>query len=265
MAARAINGLKGGMACSSFFSSLTLRIPLHANRTPQRPKMFSLIKLGAILALAAPLASALKIKEITGNFVIGGDINITWTTSNSDPAGSFTIELTHPSFNSKLAIANNVDASSLSLTNVELPVVSMPGYDFTAHIDNDAVVYAVSDSFSIGAEHTTASATVDGGVVPSTSVTPISTPSLLPSVSSSNKLASTPPSTVSVTAPASVPSGPSPGGASAGASPGGASAGGASSAASSPSPSTTGGALSVRSVSGALLVAVGAVAGALIL
>ncbi|KAJ7438457.1 hypothetical protein FB451DRAFT_1416157 [Mycena latifolia] len=45
--------------------------------------MFSMFKLCAILALAAPFASALSITAISGNVVSEGSVTITWTTASA--------------------------------------------------------------------------------------------------------------------------------------------------------------------------------------
>ncbi|KAJ7069485.1 hypothetical protein C8F01DRAFT_1112899 [Mycena amicta] len=132
----------------------------------------------ALLALAAPSTYALTISTITGNFVIGGVIHVAWTTSSSDAAGSFSVELVHPSFNRQYALANNVDSSSLS-KDIELPVVDDLGDGYTLEfvgISDINTVYTVSDDFSIGAENTTTTHTVHGSTIKTTS-TPISTPS----------------------------------------------------------------------------------------
>ncbi|KAJ6585389.1 hypothetical protein B0H19DRAFT_420126 [Mycena capillaripes] len=123
--------------------------------------MFAMFKIWAILTLAAPFAYALDITTITGNAVSEGSLTINWTTSTSDPAGTFSIELNHPSFNSALAIANNVDASSLSKT-IPLPVVPpQDGYSITfVDISDINAVFATSQTFTIGAASSTQSVTV---------------------------------------------------------------------------------------------------------
>ncbi|KAJ7439223.1 hypothetical protein FB451DRAFT_1302672 [Mycena latifolia] len=125
--------------------------------------MFSMFKLCAILALVAPFASALSITSVSGNAVSEGSLTITWTTSTSDASGVFSIELNHPSFNSALALANNVDSSSLS-KDIALPVVpAEDGYTITfVDISNINAVFATSADFAIGAASTTQSTTVKG-------------------------------------------------------------------------------------------------------
>ncbi|KAJ7464796.1 hypothetical protein B0H11DRAFT_2051441 [Mycena galericulata] len=219
--------------------------------------MFAMFKLCAILALAAPFVSALTITTISGNVVSEGSITITWTTSTSDAAGTFSIELDHPSFNSALGIANNVDSSSLSIT-IALPnVPAQSGYtiEFVA-IDDINTVFTTSNSFSIGAVSATLSTTVTGASSTPSSKSVSTTGSASGSASASVTPLSTKPapSTTNTGFGNTVPpSATSP----------------ATSATSSPSPSTTGssGALVARSVlggslSGALLVALGVIAGA---
>ncbi|KAJ7780786.1 hypothetical protein DFH07DRAFT_793376 [Mycena maculata] len=220
--------------------------------------MFAMFKLCVLFALAAPFASALTITSISGNVVSEGSITIDWTTSTSDAAGTFSIELDHPSFNSALAIANNVDSSSLSIT-VALPnVPAQDGYtiEFVA-IDDVNTVFSTSSDFAIGAVSATQSTTVTGASNPPTSSSASTSASKTASGSGSAAsvtLLSTKaePSSTTNTGFGTTASATSP-------------ASGASSAA----PSTTGssGALAARSifggsVSGALLVALGVVAGA---
>ncbi|KAJ7913543.1 hypothetical protein B0H13DRAFT_2004752 [Mycena leptocephala] len=217
--------------------------------------MFAMFKICAILALAAPLASALAITSVTGNAVSEGSLTISWTTSTSDPAGTFSIELNHPSFNNALAIGNNVDASSLSDT-VALPnVPADSGYWITfVDISNINSIFAQSQTFSIGAVSATQSVTVKGSSTASSK-----------SASNSNSVSGSSASTTGV--PLSTKPLPS--------TTGFGTTGSATptSAASSAGPSTTpstGAALATRSVvggslSGALLVALGVVAGAFVL
>jgi hypothetical protein len=219
--------------------------------------MFALFKLCAFLVLAAPFASALTITSISGNVVSEGSITITWTTATTDPAGVFSIELDHPSFNSALAIATNVDSSNLQIT-IALPnVPAQDGYTIEfVDISDINTVYTVSSDFAIGAVSATMSTTVTGasslttssasvsasasksasGSSSAASVTPISTK---PAPSTSNTGFGTTASE-SATAPASI------------------------SPSSSPSPTGSSGALSSfgGSRAGALLVALGVLAGA---
>ncbi|KAJ7755085.1 hypothetical protein B0H14DRAFT_3512404 [Mycena olivaceomarginata] len=107
-------------------------------------------------SLAAPLVSALNIVDVTGDFSIGGEITVTWTTSTSDP------QLFHQSFNDNYAIANNVDASTLSKT-MELPVVPTTDGDFYitfVDISDINSVFATSQTFTISLEGTPHSLTV---------------------------------------------------------------------------------------------------------
>jgi hypothetical protein len=129
--------------------------------------MFAMFKIWAILALAAPFASALDIVSVTGNAVIGGSLTITWSTSTSDAAGSFSVELFHESFNDILAIATNVDASTLSKT-VPIPVVPAGDGYYIQLVDISDVnaVFSTSQTFSIGAESATQSVTVKESAVP---------------------------------------------------------------------------------------------------
>ncbi|KAJ7078580.1 hypothetical protein B0H15DRAFT_860183 [Mycena belliarum] len=130
--------------------------------------MFGMFKLCAILALAAPFASALQIQSITGNVVSEGTITVSWSTSNSDASGTFSVELNHPSFHDALALANNVDSSNLSK---DLPLPNVPaadGYTITfVDISNINAIFATSAPFSIGAVSATQSTTIRGSTLAS--------------------------------------------------------------------------------------------------
>ncbi|KAJ7741334.1 hypothetical protein B0H16DRAFT_1323922, partial [Mycena metata] len=126
--------------------------------------------LRAILALAASYVSALTISSITGDAVSGGSLTITWNTATTDAAGVFSIELNHPSFNSALALATNVDSSQLSIT-IPLPTLD-PADGFTitfVDIANINDVFSTSNSFSIGAASSTLSVSVKASSVKSSS------------------------------------------------------------------------------------------------
>ncbi|KAJ7080543.1 hypothetical protein C8R44DRAFT_70139 [Mycena epipterygia] len=222
--------------------------------------MFAMFKLCAILALAAPFASALSITTVSGNAVSEGSLTITWTTSTSDQycrSGTFSIELDHPSFNNALALANNVDSSTLT-TTVALPnVPADSGYTIEfVDISNINSVFATSASFSIGAVSATQSTTVTGVPLPSSSASKsASSASKSASVTGSGSASSNPISTKPAVSPSGFgTTGP-------------ASSIPTSSSVSAPSTSPSAGsngALAVRgSVAGALLVAVGVAAIAL--
>jgi hypothetical protein len=123
--------------------------------------MFAMFKLCAILAFAAPFASALTITTISGNTVSEGDVTINWTTAADDPSGVFSIELNHPSFHDALAIATTVDASVGTVT-AHLPnVPAADGYTITfVDISNVNTIFASSSEFSIGAVSQTVSTTI---------------------------------------------------------------------------------------------------------
>ncbi|KAJ7701441.1 hypothetical protein B0H17DRAFT_1045419 [Mycena rosella] len=134
--------------------------------------MFAMFKLCAILALAAPFASALSISSVTGNAVSEGSLTITWTTSTSDAAGTFSIELNHASFNDALALANNVDSSSLSATVALNNIPVGDGYTITfVDISDINTVFATSAPFSIGPVSATQSTTIKGSTISSSSST----------------------------------------------------------------------------------------------
>jgi len=210
--------------------------------------MLAMFNIWAFLALVAPFASALDITSIVGNFVTGGSLLMTWTTTASDPT-SFSVELFHASFQNTYAIATNVVTSTLSKTMV-IPVVPVADEYYIQIIDIFDVntVYSTSKIFSIGAVNTTESLTVGESATPtgktSTNV-PISTKPL-PSSSAD---------TTTATTPASAPTSAS------------ASAAGsaAPSTASTASTVNTGAAFATRSVPGALIVALCVVAGAVAL
>ncbi|KAJ7724356.1 hypothetical protein B0H16DRAFT_1596482 [Mycena metata] len=80
----------------------------------------------------------------------GTTTTITWTSTTTD--STFSIELTHPSFNQAIAIANNVDPT-LDTLAIELPVVPADdGYTLEfVNITNINQVFATSPDFSIAA------------------------------------------------------------------------------------------------------------------
>jgi len=174
-------------------------------------------------------------------------LTLTWSTSTSDAAGSFSVELHHVSFHDIYAIATNVDSSSLSKTVVIPEVPATDGYYIEfIDISNVNSVFATSDTFSIGAESATQSVTVGESAVPT-----VQSSSGSNSLTGSNTGTDVPISTKPIpsTTPAGAATTPT-------ASPSGSS--GASSAA--PSVTGTGAALSTRPVfGGALLVALGVV------
>ncbi|KAJ7486893.1 hypothetical protein FB451DRAFT_774842 [Mycena latifolia] len=80
----------------------------------------------------------------------GSTTTITWTSTSTDP--TFSIELTHPSFNQAIAIANNVDPLNNQVT-VTLPIVPA-GDQYTleaVNITNINQVFSTSADFSIAA------------------------------------------------------------------------------------------------------------------
>ncbi|KAJ7349703.1 hypothetical protein DFH08DRAFT_124346 [Mycena albidolilacea] len=101
------------------------------------------------LALAAASTRALTINTPT-NPTSGGTTSITWSSTSDDPV--FSIELNHPSFNSALAIANNVNPADNNRTVGLPPVPAEDNYTLTfVNITNINDVFATSGSFSIGA------------------------------------------------------------------------------------------------------------------
>ncbi|KAJ6582802.1 hypothetical protein B0H10DRAFT_2443162 [Mycena sp. CBHHK59/15] len=155
--------------------------------------MFATFKVYATLALVS-VACALDITSISGNPVSEGSLTITWTTSTSDPAGTFSIELTHASFNNQLALANNVDASSLSITVALNNVPAGDGYSIQfVDISNVNAVFASSPDFSIGPVSATQSTTI--------SITPSSTKSASKTTSGSASVSATPISTKAAISP----------------------------------------------------------------
>jgi len=110
--------------------------------------MFSKLSLLALCA-AAPLISALTL-HIPDAPTSQGEITIYWDSAPGDPA-TFTLELIHPDFRDKFAIANNLDPSQGSIT-LTLPVLTAQGgYTLEAvNIGDLNDVYATTGSFSIG-------------------------------------------------------------------------------------------------------------------
>ncbi|KAK7048695.1 hypothetical protein R3P38DRAFT_2870931 [Favolaschia claudopus] len=159
-------------------------------------------KIWAILLLAIPFVSALDIIELKGNAVSGGQMTVTWRTSNSDPAGAFSIVLFHDSFHDQFAVATNVDASGLSKDFV-IPIVPTGDNYFIQFIDifNVNQVFSTSNSFSIGAESATQSVTVHESSIKTSSTTSAS----LTSSSSSTGSAPSAPSGGSPSSPTSAP------------------------------------------------------------
>ncbi|KAJ7022766.1 hypothetical protein C8F04DRAFT_1137273 [Mycena alexandri] len=215
--------------------------------------MLATFKIWAILALAASYVSALTISSITGNAVSGGSLTIDWNTATTDESGTFSIELNHPSFNSALALATNVDSSQLSIT-IPLPTL-LPSDGFTitfVDISDINNVFSTSQSFSIGPESTTESVSIKASSVASHKSSSTISVGAASSSQSSNPLSTKPLPSTSNTGfgtTASAPSAASQSGSSVG---------------SSAAPSTpTGAATAPRSsLFGALLVVVGVVASA---
>ncbi|KAJ7793790.1 hypothetical protein B0H14DRAFT_3889118 [Mycena olivaceomarginata] len=122
------------------------------------------------LALAAASTRALTINTPT-NPTSGGTTSITWSSTSDDPCvllsspllsarsssanvqnSVFSIELNHPSFNSALAIANNVNPADNNRTVGLPPVPAEDNYTLTfVNITDINDVFATSGSFSIGA------------------------------------------------------------------------------------------------------------------
>ncbi|KAJ7617511.1 hypothetical protein DFH06DRAFT_103419 [Mycena polygramma] len=215
--------------------------------------MFAMFKICTILALAAPFASALQITSVTGNAVSEGSLTITWTTSTSDPAGTFSVELLHASFNDQLALANNVDASQLSLTVALNNIPVGDGYTIAfVDISDVNTVFTQSEDFSIGPVSQTQSVTVTG--------------SASPTVKSSASKSASASGSGSASSGVALSTKPAPSTSNTGFGTTGSATPSSAATSSAPSPSaTTGAALSTRSslsLSGALLVAVGVAAGA---
>ncbi|KAJ7097051.1 hypothetical protein B0H15DRAFT_1019410 [Mycena belliarum] len=99
----------------------------------------------------------------------GGTVTITWSSTATDP--TFSIELTHPSFNAAIAIANNVDPLNNQVT-VGLPIVPADS-DYTlqfVNITDINQVFATSPDFSIApAPSTSASASTATATMPTAS------------------------------------------------------------------------------------------------
>ncbi|KAF7365734.1 hypothetical protein MVEN_00447200 [Mycena venus] len=162
--------------------------------------MFSFTKtLVVVLLNAAGVLSTLTV-NIPSSPQSGATTTITWTSDSSDP--TFSIELSHPSFNAAIAIANNVDPTLNQIT-VELPIV--PGGDqYTlefVNITDINQVFAMSGDFSIAAA---ASPSASASAIPSTTSASFSVPlggSSTPTAMSSGSAGS--PGSPSVTSPSS--------------------------------------------------------------
>ncbi|KAG5340520.1 hypothetical protein C0989_001330 [Termitomyces sp. Mn162] len=165
-------------------------------------KMFNKL---SFLALATPLVNALTL-NIPSNPTSGGSVTITWTSTATDPP--FSLELNHPSFNSAIAIANNVQPGQGMIT-LTLPIVpSEAGYTLEAvNIGNINDVFSTTGSFAIAPNPDSsapassastsaatgtsvlATASTTGSVIPKTSATsPVSSPAFGSTVSHSGSV-----------------------------------------------------------------------------
>ena len=75
----------------------------------------------ALLAIAAPLASALTITTPVG-WTSADRVNVTWSAVNGDPQ-EFSIFLVNEAFHDTFGIANNVPPGAMEIDNLLLPVV----------------------------------------------------------------------------------------------------------------------------------------------
>ncbi|KAJ7466997.1 hypothetical protein FB451DRAFT_1483990 [Mycena latifolia] len=82
--------------------------------------MFSLVKTFVTLVVAATSVLSLTVNTPVGEVHSGQSLTITWESTPNDP--TFSIELISPSFNSALALANNVEPAKDEIT-LTLPVV----------------------------------------------------------------------------------------------------------------------------------------------
>ncbi|KAI0323028.1 hypothetical protein OF83DRAFT_1090341 [Amylostereum chailletii] len=114
-------------------------------------------KFCAVAALL-PFAAATITFSIPSGVTSGGPLNITWTSSPSDPS-VFSIELSNPAlFRNALAIANNVPTSNGAIV-INLPIVEAAD-DYTLEAvdpSNINSVFGNSTAFSIGATVTSTS------------------------------------------------------------------------------------------------------------
>ena len=143
-------------------------------------------KLSVVALVAAPLAAALTLNA-PSEPTSAGEVTITWTWEPEDPP--FTLELTHPSFNNKLAIANNIDPAQGEIT-LNFPVVeAQPGYTLEAvNIGDIDEVYSATSSFAVAPNPNSsfsASSTASRSVSSSGSVGSSASASVTPRPSSS--------------------------------------------------------------------------------
>ncbi|KAJ7167085.1 hypothetical protein C8R46DRAFT_1096014 [Mycena filopes] len=183
--------------------------------------MFSFTKSFVALVLGATGVVCLTVDAPTAP-QSGGTTTITWTSTSDD--STFSVELTHPSFNQAIAIANNVDPTLDTLT-IELPIVPADsGYTLEfVNITNINQVFATSPDFSIAAAPSSAPAPSISATNPPSLPVSGSTTGVGPSTPASGSAISTPilstarPSSTAPTGSLPVGSGASQSGASSGA------------------------------------------------
>jgi hypothetical protein len=118
-----------------------------------------MFKSSVFLALVAPLVSALTVSPPTRSVTSGGPMTFNWQVQQGDPS-TFSVYLSNPAFNNVFGVANDVDASTGTLT-ITIPLVP-ENQQYTielVQIDDVNHVLAESAPFTIGATTATSSST----------------------------------------------------------------------------------------------------------
>ncbi|THU76624.1 hypothetical protein K435DRAFT_878958 [Dendrothele bispora CBS 962.96] len=104
----------------------------------------------ALVAAVLPFVQALTWGAPPTDAVSTQQSTLTWTATDSDTV--FSIELTHPLLNDKIAIANNVNPGDQSITVTWPVLIGRDGYTVQAvNIGNITDVFATSSAFNIAA------------------------------------------------------------------------------------------------------------------
>ncbi|THU97154.1 hypothetical protein K435DRAFT_889908 [Dendrothele bispora CBS 962.96] len=151
----------------------------------------------ALVAAVLPFVQALTWGAPPTDAVSTQQSTLTWTATDSDTV--FSIELTHPLLNDKIAIANNVNPGDQSITVTWPVLIGRDGYTVQAvNIGNITDVFATSSAFNIAAppsvsQSSTASGasgassgTASGSAASTTATAPTSASRTTPSGSGSN-------------------------------------------------------------------------------
>jgi len=104
----------------------------------------------ALFALIAPLVSALTIIAPEGA-TSSAPVTVQWISSVTNDPPLWSLELANPAFRNALAVANNVDPTTGSITFTMPAVAPGPDYSLQAvDVSNVTKIFAESAKFSIG-------------------------------------------------------------------------------------------------------------------